>query len=174
MTASTDTFALEEIITRNAIDTRWFLPFTIYRLQPFAVDRAVIFDVTLQNVLPEPLAIRQLQLTWAKSSERLHTPPVQEHVVTEWAACGIACALLPLYTGLQVLQVTQVGDRFDYWVGNETQEFGLEISGLLTGDLEQRHRTKIRQFIESPHKVAGYVSVTNFQSQHSLLSFHRS
>lgn len=63
MAAITDTFALEEIITRNAIDTRWFLPFTIYRLQPFAIDQAVIFDVILQNVLPEPLAIRQLRLT---------------------------------------------------------------------------------------------------------------
>lgn len=173
MATITDTFALEEIITRNAIDTRWFLPFTIYRLQPLAVDRSVTLDITLQNVLPEPLVVRQLQLTWAQASERLLTPPVQEHVITEWAACGIACALLPLYTGLQVLQVTQVGDRFDYWVGNETQEFGLEISGLLAGDLEQRHRTKIRQLIESPHKVAGYISVTNFQAQRSLLSFHK-
>lgn len=173
MAAITDTFALEEIITANAIDARWFLPFMIHRLQPVAFDRSVVFNVTLLNVLHEPFVQRQLQLTWTKASEKLHIPPVQAHVITEWAACGIACVVIPFYTGLQVLQVTQVGDRFDYWVGNEAQEFGLEISGLLVGDLEQRHRAKIRQLIENPHRVAGYVSVTSFQARRSILSFNQ-
>ncbi|RIK40907.1 MAG: hypothetical protein DCC55_13590 [Chloroflexi bacterium] len=173
MAATLDTFVLEDIVTLNRVDTRGFLPFTIYRLKPLATDRRVILTVTLQNVSAAPLEIRQLQLSWASESDRPNIPPVQEHVVTEWAACGIACALIPLYTGLQVIQVTQVGDRFDYWVGNESQEFGLEVSGLLTGELEQRQRIKLRQLSESPHKVAGYISITSFHAQRTILSFHQ-
>lgn len=93
-------------------------------------------------------------------------------MITEWAACGMACVIVPLYTQLQILQVTQAGDGFDFWVGDGSREFGLEVSGTYTGDLALRHRNKVQQLRSSPHKVAGFVSVTRFRPLSSILSFH--
>lgn len=113
-----------------------------------------------------------LHLTWNAKSEQGSVPPIQEHVITEWAACGLARVVVPLYTNWQVLQVTQVGDKFDYWVGNDEYEFGLEISGTVNDKLEQRHLLKIRQLLQNRHHVAGYVSVTSFGIGRSIFSFH--
>lgn len=167
-----DTIAVEEIITANAIDTSWFLPFVIHRLQPFAVNRVVTIDVVLQDIWDEPLMLHPLRLTWHSESEGFVTPPVQDHSITEWAACGLGCVFLPLYTEWGVLQVTQSGDSFDYWVGNDEFEFGMEMSGTLGEDLERRHRRKVQQLRQSRHNVAGYVSVISFQLNRSIFSFH--
>ena len=80
----------------------------------------------------------------------LASPPVQETVITEWAACGIACAVLPFYTQLQLVKVTESGDRFDYWVGDGQQLYGLEVSGVVQGSLTCRQRTKTRQLLDNP------------------------
>ena len=164
---------LEEIIASNVIDTTWFLPFVIHRLQPFAQNRVVMLDVVLQNIMDEALVLHPLQITWHARSEKLKVPPVQGHIITEWAACGLACVVVPLYTDWQVLQVTQVGDSFDYWVGNEQYEFGLEISGTIGEEIEQRHRLKVKQLRQNRHNVAGYVSVTSFGLSRSIFSFHQ-
>jgi hypothetical protein len=171
MAVESHTFALEEIVTRNAIDARWFLPFTIHRLAPQSVNQSAVIKLSLSSI-QEERKVSSLQLTWQPESAALTVPPVQEHIVTEWAACGVACAVIPLYTGLQVLQVAQSGDGFDYWIGNEDQEYGLEVSGTMGVDIEQRHRAKVRQLLQSPHKVAGYISITSFRAMNSVLSFH--
>lgn len=163
-----DIIVLNEIIESNIIDTRWFLPFVIHRLQPLAHNRVVVLDVVLQTILDEPLVLHPLQLTWNVRSEQISVPPIQEHVITELAACGLACVFVPLYTNWQVLQVTQVGDSFDYWVGDEHFEFGLEISGTMSDKLEQRHHLKVRQLLQNRHHVAGYVSVTSFGSGRAI------
>ena len=66
----------------------------------------------------------------------MRTPLLRKEVVTEFAAYGIACVLIPLYAHLRVLRVALVGDRFDYWVGNGEEELGLEVSGTMTANLE--------------------------------------
>jgi hypothetical protein len=65
------------------------------------------------------------------------------------------------------------GDRFDYWVRHETQEFGLEISGTLATDLEARHREKIQQLQTNPYGSDGYVVVVGFTMRRVFFSFHR-
>lgn len=167
-----DKFSLEQLTDYQGFDAHWFLPFIIHRLRPIAINRQIDLTVSLQNILSESLVNRQLRLTWSVESENIGVPPVQENVITEWAACGIACIILPLYTGLRMLHVTQSGDGFDYWVGNRNEEFGLEISGTLAGNLNQRHRLKIRQLLNSPHHVAGYVCVVSFQAKQAILSSH--
>lgn len=164
---------LEEILENNIINTSWFLPFVIHRLQPLAYNGVVVLDVVLQNILDEPLMMHPLQLTWNVTTAQINLPPIQEHIITEWAACGLACIVVPLYTDWQVLQVTQVGDRFDYWVGNEQYEFGLEVSGTIRDNLEQRHHLKVKQLLQNRHHVAGYVSVTSFGVGRSIFSFHQ-
>jgi len=86
---------------------------------------------------------------------------------------GIACVLVPLYTSLRILQVTQAGDGFDYWVGDEEQEYALEVSGTVEGRLADRHATKVRQLQGNPYGVDGYVAVIRFASSESIFSFNR-
>ena len=161
---------LEEIISKNDIDTQWFLPFLVHRLQ--AGERKVaILTITLHNVLESPTVKHQIELIWEIIAET--DLPLQEHIVTEWAAYGIACTLIPLYTDFQVKQVAQLGEGFDYWIGDDEQEFGLEVSGTLTKNIQQRHRTKVQQFEQNPLQISGYVNVTGFRDRHSILSFHQ-
>lgn len=167
-----DTFNLEDIVRRNSIDARWFLPFVIYRLKHLTDEQPAHITVSLRHLPNSSPENRQLQIIWQKETETLHIPPVQDRVITEWGACGVACIVIPLYTNLQILQVTQVGDGFDYWVGNENQEFGLEVSGALDEDLETRHRSKVQQFTQNPLGINGYVNVTGFRVGRSILSFH--
>lgn len=74
---------------------------------------------------------------------------------------------------LRVLQVTQAGDKFDYWIGDEEREYALEVSGTIEGRLTERHAAKVRQLHENPFRVDGYVAVTRFASQESIFSFNR-
>ena len=93
--------------------------------------------------------------------------------MTEWAAVGIACALVPAYTGLRILQVTQAGDGFDYWVGDDRWEYALEVSGTIEGSLTGRHAAKVRQLQGNPYGVDGYVAVTRFASLEAIFSFNK-
>lgn len=163
---------LEEIIERNSIDAHLFIPFTLYRLQPLSTERSVLLEVILHNIQPGSSIGNQVNLRWRTDSKRFDRPPAQEHVITEWAACGIACVILPLYTPYRVLHVAQVGEHFDYWVGDDTHEYGMEVSGTLSGDPFRRQRIKVEQLLGNPYQVDGFVSVTDFQSRRTLLSFH--
>ncbi|MGH9839395.1 MAG: hypothetical protein ACREEM_11490 [Blastocatellia bacterium] len=90
--------------------------------------------------------------------------------MTEWAACGLACVVLARYTQLRVTQVTGDGDRFDYWVSDGEREYGLEVSGTMTEEMETRHRAKVRQWRENPYEVDGYVIIAG---REIICSFHR-
>jgi hypothetical protein len=70
-------------------------------------------------------------------------------------------------------EVSGDGDRFDYWVDQEEREYGLEVSGTTTTDLEARHRMKVRQLRENPYGVDGYVVVVGFDTRDVIFSFHR-
>ncbi len=114
-----------------------------------------------------------LRLTWSASSASTQSLGVPERTITEWAACGLACAVLARYTQARMFQVTGDGDRFDYWVRDGQREYGLEVSGTLTDELENRHRAKVRQLRDNPYGVAGYVIVTRFASLETICSFHQ-
>lgn len=162
---------IEALLAKSAIEASLFLPFTIYRLRPYAIERQVRLTVSLyesENKVPQ---IHNLQLTWYPSSDTLVKSPVQTHIVTEWAACGIALALVPLYLPYRVLEVAQSGERFDYWLGETVREVGLEISGTIYGDLVSRTQIKQQQLKRNPYKIAGYVCVVGFERQEVRLSF---
>lgn len=169
-----DQVHLEQVVKLNQIDTRWFLPFLIYRFREQTNQQVIQFSVTLQGISQQTSNKRVLELRWQKESETLSSPPIQSSVITEWAAYGMACVVIPFYTGLPIVQVTQIGERFDFWVRKDLEKFGLEVSGTLEGNLEQRQRVKQRQLLRNPNQVGGYVSVTSFRERHTILSFHRS
>ena len=168
-----DRLSLNQAVRNNAIDAEWFLPFTINRLQRHAPSQQLIITVTLRAILAEPVVVRRLLLTWETNTLLITPPPVQETVITEWAACGIACVVLPFYTQLQIVKVTESGDRFDYWVGDGHQLYGLEVSGLWQGSLVGRKRMKTRQLLDNPFGVGGYVCIVHFGEQSVDLSFHQ-
>ena len=167
-----DQLSLNQALQNQEIDAQWFLPFTLYRLQPYAPTRQVVITVTLRHIFNQPVVIRRLLLTWNADAPVLSSPPVQDAVITEWAACGIACAVLPFYTPLHLVKVTESGDRFDYWVGDGQQLYGLEVSGILYGPMTRRQQAKVRQLLDNPFGIGGYVCVVHFGHQSVDLSFH--
>ncbi len=84
----------------------------------------------------------------------------------------MACIVIPLYTRKKVLRVAQVGDSFDYWVGDEEAELALEVSGTLEGNLAHLQTEKQRQLRRNPYGVDGFISLTRFTSGESLLAFY--
>ncbi len=87
---------LEELLAQAAIAASLFLPFTIFRLRPYAVDHHVALTVALYEAGSETPQTHQLQLTWHPGSDTLVMPPIQAHILTEWAACGLALAFIVL------------------------------------------------------------------------------
>jgi hypothetical protein len=69
--------------------------------------------------------------------------------------------------------LAQVGDLFDYWIGNERQRWALEVSGTISDNLEIRHRIKVNQLLNNPYSTSGFVSVTRFETRESIFSFNR-
>ncbi len=164
---------LEELLAQAAIEASLFLPFTVFRLRPYAINHQVALTVALYEAGSETPQTHQLQLTWHPGSDTLVLPPIQAHSITEWAACGLALALVPLYKPYRVLEVAQSGERFDYWLGEAVREVGLEVSGTIQGDLDVRMQIKRRQLKRNPYRSAGYVCVVGFEQQQVRLSFYQ-
>jgi len=167
-----DEYVLERIAADNAIRADLLLPFAITRLrQAGAPSGQAILSVQLRDVPEAGESHRKLLLSWSAGDVAEDTTPLQERAITEWAAAGIACVLVPLYTSLRVLQVTQAGDTFDYWVGDNSREYALEVSGTIQSNLAGRHAAKVRQLQRNPYGVDGYVAVTRFASLEAIFSF---
>ncbi|HUG93746.1 MAG TPA: hypothetical protein VML55_23150 [Planctomycetaceae bacterium] len=79
--------------------------------------------------------------------------------------------MIYLYCGLRITQVARAGDRFDYWVSDGSREYGLEVTGTLTADLESRHGAKVRQLRMNPFGMDGYVVAASLRSANVICSF---
>jgi hypothetical protein len=163
---------LEDIEQTHRIGAALFIPFTILRLRGRSDATATLLTVELRNMGSVAQQQRTLHLSWLPESVPTRPLGVPERVITEWAACGVACVVVAVYAGLTVRHVAADGDRFDYWVDDGQYEYGLEVSGTLGSDLEVRHRAKVRQLCDNPYSVDGYVVVVNFATRHAILSFH--
>jgi hypothetical protein len=93
-------------------------------------------------------------------------------LITEWAALGVACAVMKVYTGMCIQTVAGHGDRFDYWVSDGNCRWGLEISGTATKEAENRHRQKLIQLRKNPVTAGGFVVIVDFATKTVLLSFN--
>ena len=168
-----DSISLNEIaILHPTVDTHLFVPFVQHRLQELTDTNTVTLSVTLAGIPSQQDQLRKLRITWDETTEKLRYPPVQASIITEWAACGIACAVLPVYTDFRLSCVTMRGERFDYWLDDGKNFCGLEISGLLHGDIKARKQIKQKQLQSNPHRVAGYVCIVHFGKTAVHLSFH--
>jgi hypothetical protein len=164
---------LAEALRAQEVDARIFLPFVVHALRED--DHALAARLSVR-VIGRDLVERfhELQVTWTATDVPALPPAVQSRIVTEWAALGIACVVLhALSDGLRLTGVAAEGDRFDYWVGDEEWEWGLEVSGTADGSLSERHGKKIDQLSSNPHGVDGFVIVTRFASKEAWFTFHR-
>jgi hypothetical protein len=150
-----------------------FVPFVIARLQGESGATEASLTVSLRDVGSAGEQQRQLRLSWSAASAPAQSLGVPERAVTEWAACGVACAVLAVYSQMRIRAVTMDGDRFDYWVDDDQREYGLEVSGTTAEEVEARHRAKARQLRDNPYGVDGYVIVTGFATREVIFSFHR-
>ena len=167
---------LAEALRPHSIDATMFEPFVIAELggTPKAGVQTTEFVVTLHNVDSAGTRTHLLLVEWQGAHALRGQPPVQQTVMTEWAACGIACAVLWHYTGLRVLMATKRGERFDYWIGNDTAQQGMEISGTLSeeaGEMQARHQQKRTQLLSYPSD-GGYVVIVGFTRREIIISYH--
>ncbi len=172
--ASPFVIALEENLRLHPIGAEIFAPFVIERLGAGSGASSAELSITITDEHGQGQN-KIVHLTWQAQSASVKPLAVQERVRTEWGALGIACALIPALLGLHVLSVALEGERFDYRIGNDMGEWGLEISGTLSesgDDLRERHRLKIRQLRENPARLSGYVIVVGFTLREVLISFH--
>ena len=109
-----ETYCLEDIDQTHAIGAALFVPFTILRLRGDAAATEATLTVELRNFGDVSSQQRTLHLSWSSTSVPTQPLGVPDRVITEWAACGIACVVMTLYTGLTVRAVAAEGDRFDY------------------------------------------------------------
>jgi hypothetical protein len=168
-----DEYRLEDLARDHRISAAMFAPFVIVRLSGAAEVMEATLTVRLRDVSSPGETQRTLRLSWSADSAPTQPIGVSERTVTEWAACGVACAVVSLYAGLQVREVAGDGDRFDYWVDDGKTEYGLEVSGTTLEDVETRHRAKVRQLRENPYGMDGYVVVTGFATRNVIFSFNR-
>ncbi len=173
MNGTLDEYQLEDIARDHRIGAGVFVPFVIARLQAESGASEATLTVRLRDVGGAGEQQRQLRLFWEASSAQKQPLGVQERTVTEWAAYGIACVVLARYSQIQVSQVAGDGDRFDYWVSDGEREYGLEVSGTTTDEVETRHRAKVRQWRENPYGVDGCVIVAGFARREVICSYHR-
>ena len=138
---------LEESLLRHEIDTSVFAPFVIARLRGAPDDiEAVIQKHLIEASTHKERSVR-VRLQWEPHSAFTRPVAIQERVLTEWAALGLTCVLLPELLGLRIVSVAVEGESFDYRVSDGITIWGLEISGTMTedrGELRERLRLKIR------------------------------
>jgi hypothetical protein len=168
----TDEYVLERISQDNDLAAEFLLPYAVVRLSGNdARVQSVVLSVSLRDVLQAREQIRRLQLLWTTPFPEKPLP-LQAKPVTEQAACAVAFVFVPLYAQARVVDVAESGDRFDYWVINEECRLGLEVSGTITGNLQDRHREKVDQLMDNPYGVDGYVAVVRFGTREAIFSFH--
>ena len=167
---------LTEALQPHPIGATIFEPFVVAGLggTPDSEMQTTEFTVTLENIGTAGTRTHRLQLAWRGANALPEPYPVQEYTRTEWAACGIACAVLWHYTGWQVKLTADVGDGFDYWVSDGEQLQGMEVSGTLSeaaGEIQRRHGEKQAQLF-STQNVGGYVIIVGLARREIILSYH--
>ena len=173
MAMAPEEFQLEAIAQGHSIAATLFVPFVRARLTRDDSPTEAMLTVRLRDIDVTGEQQRNLRLRWLPSAAPAQPLGVAETTITEWAALGLACVVATAYGRMQIRAVTAQGDRFDYWLSRGGLDYGLEVSGTLTEEVEARHRAKVRQLRANPYGVDGFVLVAGFATREVIFSFHR-
>ncbi len=97
MESSYETYGLENIDRTHRVGAALFILFTILRLQGDRETTEATLTVTLRNIGDTSETHHTLHLSWLPESVPTQSLGVPERVITEWAACGIACVMVAFY-----------------------------------------------------------------------------
>jgi len=164
---------LEELLRSHEIDASIFAPFVIARLRGKFEDSEAVLLVRIGEVDASDERALQVLIQWEPGSAFAQPVAVQERVLTEWAALGVACLLLPGLLNVWITSVAVEGESFDDRVSDGSNEWGLEVSGTMTeydGVLRGRLGLKIRQLQSNPSGMVGYVVVVAFVRREALIA----
>ncbi len=167
---------LSEALQPHAIGVTAYEPFAISELggTPAVGMTKTEFTVRLENIGGTGTKTHRLLLQWSGEKAFYGKPPGQETQMTELGTCAVACAVLWHYTGRWVKETTTRGQRFDYWLYDETRKFGMEVSGTQSSEpneMQERHQQKRRQLL-SYGSDGGYVVIVGFARKEIILSYH--
>lgn len=111
-------------------------------------------------------------LSWNSPSAQAIRCWGDDHVTTEHGAYAIAALLVPVASGMQIIERARKGKGFDFWLGDNDDrgplfqnKARLEVSGIRTGDesaVSARVRQKQTQIDKSRGRLPGIVVVVEF------------
>ena len=112
---------------------------------------------------------KRYPLAWPPVTDQARRCWNDPEVATEQGAVGIAVLLAQKEIGYTVIERSQKGTGFDYWMGDESsfllqKKARLEISGIRRGSdrVKTRVRQKLRQTDPSDGSKPAYVIVVEF------------
>jgi hypothetical protein len=97
-----DEYQLEDIAHAHQINAGVYIPFVIARLTKNNPQRDALLNVILRNLDNTQETQRVMRLRWSTASIPALPLAIPERTQTEWAACGVACAVLARYTSLRI------------------------------------------------------------------------
>src|ERR1700760_3021381 len=97
--------SLEECLRLHAIDAGIFAPFVIARLSSTSESHFAELWVRIKEESSRAEQSLRVRILWNPESRFALPVAVQERTLTEWAALGVACTLLPALTGMRILAV---------------------------------------------------------------------
>lgn len=168
-------YPLEDILKAHKIRPRAFIAPTVACLSGGRKTGSAVLRVKLEGIEGRH-ETRQLRVKWALplAPALEETRGIPEEIVTQFAAYGLAFVLVAQYTPWQILSRSKRGERFDFWMGERGErQWGLEVSGIMTGSLNSLHVEKQQQLLDNPYGVGGYVVVVRFADAQAIFSFHR-
>jgi hypothetical protein len=163
---------LEEMLRRHLVTASVFAPFVVARLSEEGHGHEALLTVRLRGLENRDEAVQMLCLRWSPETAVVQLPPVQDNTVTEWAALGVALAVLPHFTGMTVRRPATPGNSFDYWISDGRWQYGLEVSGTMAAGVEGRHREKVEQLRANPYGMDGCVIAVSFAMRVVILSIN--
>jgi hypothetical protein len=107
---SFQSFRLETISELHPVAAHLFVPFAVTRLQERPDDTEAALAVSLSGIDETTTEVRpQLRLFWERNSIPTLPLAVQDQPVTDWAALGVACAVIWHFAGLRLHAVAAQG-----------------------------------------------------------------
>src|SRR5260370_20291367 len=98
MSPAPDEFRLEDIVARHRVEAGLFIPFTTQRLSGGLAITEAVWTISLRDVGVPGVRQPSLRVFWSSENVPVRPSGVSDHTLTEWAALGVACALVSPYT----------------------------------------------------------------------------